>query len=57
MKKCCGNCEYFFKWKNDSIGGGLCEFFDMRTDTNNGKKCKHHKAIKYKRIKKGKNNV
>ena len=53
--KSCGSCTYFFKWKNDSIGGGLCEKLDARTKSDYGHDCKHWKGIKYKR--KGKHNV
>ena len=49
MKGCCGNCEYFLKWKNDSIGGGVCEFTDARTKPDYGSYCKNRKSIKYKR--------
>ena len=51
MKKCCGNCKYFLKWKNDSIGGGVCEFTDARTKPDYGRYCKHRKSIKYERLK------
>lgn len=45
----CGNCRWFVKWKSDLIGGGLCEVKDRRTKTDRGRKCKEHKAMKYKR--------
>lgn len=55
VSKSCGSCIYFLKWKNDSIGGGLCEYDDARVKTDYGHSCKHWKGIKYKR--KGKHNV
>ena len=48
-KKRCGNCDYFMKWKNDPIGGGLCEFTDARTHPDTKADCKHWKGIRYKR--------
>lgn len=45
--KDCGSCAYFVKWKD----GGLCDFFDARTNTSHGKKCGYWKSIKYKRVK------
>ena len=45
----CGNCKFFIKWKNDSIGGGLCERTDRRTKSDYGHGCKLWKGIKYKR--------
>jgi len=53
MKKSCGGCQYFRKWKKDRIGGGLCEKFDWRTKSDYGGNCKGWKAIPYKRLKHG----
>ena len=47
--KSCGSCDHFTKFKNDQHSGGLCSFFDARTDTDRGKKCEKWKGIKYKR--------
>lgn len=47
--KSCGNCHWFFKWKNDRDGGGLCESKDARTKPDWGKKCLSWRGIKYKR--------
>ncbi len=47
--KSCGGCQYFRKWKDDAIGGGLCELRDGRTKTDHGRKCEDHKRIPYKR--------
>ncbi len=51
MKKRCGNCYRFFKWKNDKDGGGLCECLDARTKPDWGRDCEDWKGIKYKRKK------
>jgi len=53
--KTCSSCRYFFKWKNDSIGGGLCEKIDARTHADNHLDCKYWKGKRYER--KGKHNV
>ena len=45
---------YFLKWKNDSIGCGLCEYDDGRTHADNHLNCKYWKGKRYKR--KGKHN-
>ena len=50
--KNCGSCTFFGKWKNDSIGGGLCDLHDARTKTDYGRNCKDWKGIKYKRTRK-----
>ena len=50
--KNCGSCMYFFKWKNDKIGGGLCNLRDGRTKCDYGRGCMDWKGIKYKRNKK-----
>jgi len=47
----CGSCQYFFKFKNDSIGGGLCERLDARTKSDRRLNCKYFKRIKYNRNK------
>ena len=44
----CSGCQYFTKWKKDSIGGGLCEYQDSRTTED--KSCKFWKVIPYNRI-------
>lgn len=51
-KKSCGSCRSFTKWKNDSIGGGLCEHHDTRTKSDRGSKCDDWRGIKYKRKRK-----
>lgn len=50
--KDCGSCVYFFKWRNDKFGGGLCDFLDARTKTDHGSSCPHWKGKKYKRPRK-----
>jgi hypothetical protein len=47
----CGSCKFFIKWKNDKLGGGLCEAKDQRTKSDCGHQCKEWKAIPYKRLK------
>lgn len=47
--KSCGGCQHFNKWKNDSIGGGLCRLHDYRTTTDSGRSCNDHKRIPYTR--------
>ena len=48
--KSCGNCRFFGKFKNDIIGGGLCDLLDCRTKTDSRPDCKYWKGIKYKRV-------
>ena len=47
--KSCGNCGYFTKFKTLEGSGGLCEFFDARTNTDCGHLCEYWTGIKYKR--------
>lgn len=49
--KSCGSCRYFSKWKNDKIGGGLCDRYDMRTESDSiyGRNCPGWRGIKYRR--------
>lgn len=49
--KDCGSCRFFFKWPNDKYGGGLCDYLDARTKSDNGHKCMFHKRKKYVRNK------
>ena len=57
--KSCGNCDYFTKYRNDIYSGGICDFYDKRTNTDCGKKCESWKGIKYNRneMKRHENNV
>ena len=55
--KDCGSCYYFTKIKNDNFSSGICELYDSRANTDDGKNCNDFKHKKYKRIKNGKNNV
>ena len=50
VRKNCGSCAYFLKWKNDKFGGGLCDFFDARTKSDCGHKCDQWKGIKYNKV-------
>ena len=46
MRKSCGGCKYFVKWKKDEHGGGLCGLLDARVKSD----CccnKFHKRIPY----------
>lgn len=47
IKKSCGNCRDFIKWKKD--GEGLCNALDRRTKPDKGHKCKYWKGIKHTR--------
>ena len=49
--KTCSSCVCFLKFKNDSIGGGLCEKTDGRTHADNHLNCKHWKGKRYIRRK------
>lgn len=49
MPNDCGSCQHFVKWKNDRLGGGLCEENDSRTKSDHGHNCKEWKGIKYAR--------
>lgn len=43
----CGSCQFFIKWKNNLIGGGLCESLDTRTKADYSSRCKQFKRKKY----------
>ena len=45
----CGSCKHFYKIKNDNISGGICNYYDVRTDTDRGHGCPKYKAKKYLR--------
>lgn len=49
MKKSrkCGGCQWFMKRKNDQHSGGICDFWDYRTNTDS--KCDEWKGIPYDR--------
>ena len=46
----CGKCQAFVRMKNLEGSSGLCEIHDCRVWSDNGRKCKFFKAIKYERI-------
>lgn len=50
MRRQCGGCANFLKWKQDKWGGGLCEFLDARTNAqHNAKDCKYFSKFNSKR--------
>jgi len=60
MRKSCGSCAYYTKWKKDPLvaenggkGGelasGLCEFLDARTKPDWGRSCPHWVGKRYDR--------
>jgi hypothetical protein len=49
--KSCGGCKYFVKLVHMKNNGGLCEWFDSRTNADFGHECSAFKALKYDRLK------
>ena len=49
--KSCGGCQSFTKMLHLIGNGGLCEWFDARTNVDFGHECSGFKALKYDRNK------